>query len=85
VNSNPFPNNASKNGSVNAIKTGKERAKTMKITMNDLYQVLKPTLKTPSQEQAANNNGDFCLYHQHNRHDIGYCKEFHTEVKSLMA
>jgi hypothetical protein len=48
VNLNPLPNNASKNRSVNAIKTGKKRAKTMKITMNDLYQVLNTTLKTPS-------------------------------------
>jgi hypothetical protein len=48
MNSNPLPNNASKNGSVNAIETGKKRAKTMKIAMNDLYQVFKPTLKTPS-------------------------------------
>jgi len=48
MNSNPLPNNASKNRSVNAIETGKKIAKTMKRVMNDLYELLKTTLKTPS-------------------------------------
>ena len=52
----------------------------MRLLRNEIYKVLKPTLK-----HRDKNKDDFRLCHKYDGRDIDYYKEFHDKVKSMMS